>query len=54
MSFDDYWHPFLAGVGPASSYNMSLKQKDRQRIEKKLREALPLSEDGSIALIARA
>jgi hypothetical protein len=33
---------------------MSLNQKDRQSLEDKLRKSLPIAEDGSISLIARA
>jgi SAM-dependent methyltransferase len=54
QDFDDYWQPFLGGVGPASSYAMSLDQKDRQELEDLLRQSLPIDEDGSISLIARA
>ena len=54
QNFDDYWNPFLGMVGPAPSYNMSLSQKDRQKLENKLREKLPIEENGSISLMARA
>lgn len=40
-NFDDYWQPFLDRVGPAPSYTMSLNSQDRQKLEDKLREALP-------------
>jgi ubiquinone/menaquinone biosynthesis C-methylase UbiE len=52
--FDDYWMPFLGNVGPAPSYVMSLGEKDRQNLKNKLRETLPIGEDGSISLMARA
>ena len=54
QNFDDYWMPFLDNVGPVPGYNMSLNQKDRQKLEDKLRESLPVDENGSISLIARA
>jgi len=54
QDFDDYWKPFLGNVGPAPSYNMSLSQRDRQKLEDSLRETLPIGEDGSISLMARA
>jgi len=54
QNFDDYWLPFLGTVGPAPSYNMSLSRKDRQKLENKLRESLPVADDGSISLMARA
>ena len=53
-NFDDYWMPFLGNVGPAPSYVMSLTANDRKRLKDKLRETLPIREDGSISLIARA
>ncbi len=54
QNFDDYWMPFLSNVGPAPGYTMSLKQKDRQKLEDQLRELLPIDDNGSISLIARA
>ncbi len=54
QNFDDYWQPFLGNVGPAPSYAMSLNQKVRQNLEDKLRKALPIDDNGSISLIARA
>jgi SAM-dependent methyltransferase len=53
-NFDDYWMPFLGNVGPAPSYVMSLGEKDRQNLKNKLRETLPIKQDGSISLMARA
>jgi len=53
-NFDDYWMPFLENVGPAPSYVMSLGEKERQNLKNKLRETLPIGEDGSISLMARA
>ncbi len=52
--FDDYWHPFTLGVGPAPGYCVSLEPAARQRLEEKLRHELPRRDDGSIALNARA
>jgi len=52
--FDDYWQPFLGGVGPAPAYVGSLPEGDRRRLEEALREGLPVAADGSIDLIARA
>ncbi len=54
QNFDDYWVPFLGNVGPAPGYTMSLNQKDRQKLEGKLRETLPIEDNGSISLRARA
>jgi ubiquinone/menaquinone biosynthesis C-methylase UbiE len=52
--FEDYWHPFTLGVGPAPGYCMSLDPAARQRLKEKLRDILPYREDGSIPLKARA
>jgi ubiquinone/menaquinone biosynthesis C-methylase UbiE len=53
-NFDDYWKPFLGNVGPAPNYTMNLIGKDRQKLENKLRLSLPIREDGSISLMAKA
>jgi SAM-dependent methyltransferase len=52
--FEDYWQPFLGGQGPAPAYAMSLDEPARARLRDRLRERLPYSSDGSIAMIARA
>ena len=54
QDFNDYWIPFLGKVGPAPSYNLSLSQENRQKLEDKLRRSLPVEDDGSISLGARA
>jgi SAM-dependent methyltransferase len=54
QNFDDYWQPFLGKVGPAPNYTMSLDAKDRGKLEHQLRKSLPIDEDGSISLVARA
>jgi len=54
QDFDDYWQPFLGNVGPAPSYTMSLDKKNRQKLEDKLRKALPVKHDGSISLTGKA
>jgi SAM-dependent methyltransferase len=53
-SFDDYWNPFLSGVGPAPGYVVSLPEDRRNALREKLRSTLPLSTDGTITLHARA
>ena len=53
-SFDEYWEPFLGNVGPAPEYNMSLSTAVRKQLKENLIKALPIDEDGSIRLIARA
>jgi SAM-dependent methyltransferase len=52
--FQDYWQPFTLGAGPAPGYCMSLDPQARQRLKERLHDSLPLSEDGSIPLKARA
>jgi SAM-dependent methyltransferase len=54
QDFDDYWTPFLGGQGPAPSYAMSLHSSRRERLRERLRVALPIGSDGTIALTARA
>lgn len=52
--FDDYWSPFLGGQGPAPGYAMSLDEARRGALRERIRSRLPLEEDGSIPLVARA
>jgi SAM-dependent methyltransferase len=52
--FDDYWSPFLGGQGPAPGYAMSLSDERRAALRERIRSALPIAEDGSISLMARA
>ena len=52
--FEDYWHPFTLGAGPAPGYCASLAPEARQRLEERLQTTLPRQPDGSIHLEARA
>ena len=52
--FDDYWSPFLGGQGPAPSYAMSLSEERREALRERIRSSLPIAENGSIPLVARA
>ena len=52
--FEDYWHPFTLGAGPAPGYCASLDADARHRLKERLRESLPRRGDGSIPLTARA
>jgi len=52
--FEDYWHPFTLGAGPAPGYCASLTLEARQRLRDRLQASLPRSADGSIHLKARA
>jgi hypothetical protein len=53
-NFDDYWHPFLGGQGPAPAYAMSLNEVERARLRDRIRERIPPAADGSMSLTARA
>jgi len=52
--FEDYWHPFTLGTGPAPGYCVSLDAERRQRLKEKLHDSLPRRDDGSIPLKTRA
>jgi SAM-dependent methyltransferase len=52
--FDDYWSPFLGGQGPAPTYCGTLSEPQRDNLRERLRAMLPIENDGSIRLIARA
>jgi SAM-dependent methyltransferase len=52
--FEDYWHPFTLGAGPAPGYCTSLAPEARRRLRDRLQASLPCSADGSIHLKARA
>lgn len=54
-SFDDYWKPFLGGVGPSGRYVASLSTETRQALERALRAGLWQDQpDQPRALRARA
>ena len=52
--FDDYWSPFLGGQGPAGAYAVSLAADRQVALRRRISAGLPIAEDGSIPLIARA
>lgn len=52
--FDDYWHPFLGGQGPAPTYVLSLDIPAREKLKDTLFTRLPIQADGSIPMPARA
>jgi SAM-dependent methyltransferase len=52
--FDDYWRPFLSGVGPAPGYCAGLPPERREALRVLLAERLPVGADGTLALTARA
>lgn len=53
-TFDEYWSPFLGGIGPAPAYAVSLTPQRREALRERLRQRLPIAEDGSVSLTARA
>lgn len=52
--FEDYWLPFLGGQGPAPGYAVSLSEERRAELRERIRSELPVAENGSIHLVARA
>ena len=52
--FAEFWSPFLGGQGSAPSYAMSLSAERRDALRDRIRSSLPVEEDGTIRLIARA
>ena len=52
--FDDFWHPFTLGTGPAPGYCSSLSVEARAALKGKLSDTLVRHDDGSIHLNARA
>ena len=53
-NFDDYWSPFLGGVGSAPKYCASLEKSIRKKIKAAIKEKLPTGPEGEILLAARA
>lgn len=53
-NFESYWLPFTFGNFPAPLYALSLDDRNRADLRDRLQAALPIEDDGSIHLIARA
>ena len=54
-SFDDYWAPFLTGVGPSGSYVSSLDALTQVELKEHLREKLAKgNDDTAFSIKARA
>ena len=51
---DDYWSPFLAGQFPAPAYVCSLPPDTREALRAAVVARLPVADDGSVPLTARA
>jgi SAM-dependent methyltransferase len=49
-SFEDYWEPFLAGIGPTGAYAAKLDTDGKERLREHLRQKL----QGRLTLDARA
>jgi SAM-dependent methyltransferase len=52
--FDDYWDPFLGGQGPAPAYLVTMNEERRNALRERLRTDMAVTDDGHIALVARA
>ncbi|MBI1424062.1 MAG: methyltransferase domain-containing protein [Gammaproteobacteria bacterium] len=52
--FDDYWRPFLGGQGPAPTYVSKLSDSERDELGNRLMKRVPMQDDGSIPMSARA
>lgn len=52
--FDDYWQPFIAAQGSVSKYLRSLNHDAQNALRDQLQKQLPIEDDGTIHLIARA
>ncbi|MBL8146026.1 MAG: methyltransferase domain-containing protein [Anaerolineae bacterium] len=52
--FDDYWQPFYGAQGSVARYFRGLSDAMRDALRDQLRRQLPVEEDGSIPLRARA
>ena len=54
-TFEDYWQPHvLGGSGIAQRYVSSLEDGQRVALRARLRSTLPIAEDGTNPLMARA
>jgi hypothetical protein len=54
QNFEDYWTPFLVGIGSAPTYLASVDEGTKERIRQTLQARLVPEEDGTIPLTARA
>jgi SAM-dependent methyltransferase len=54
QSFEDFWHPFTLGAGPAPGYCASLDPQSRERLRSLLEATLPRGDGGAITLKVRA
>ncbi len=54
QDFDDYWLPFLAAQGSVSKYLRGISDDTRTALSDQLQRQLPIRDDGTISLVARA
>ncbi len=54
VNFEDFWHPFTLGAGPAPGYCAGLPPDHQQRLKASLSATLPRQQGGSITLHTRA
>lgn len=54
QNFEDFWRPFLGRTGAAPTYLASVSGDVRERIRRYLKARLTVTQDGPIALSARA
>jgi hypothetical protein len=52
--FDDYWLPFVEAQGSVSKYLRALDPETLEAVRDQLERQLPIAQDGSIPLMARA
>ena len=53
-SFEDFWHPFTLGAGPAPGYCVNLEEAPRQALRERLEQRVVAEPDGSIRMKVRA
>lgn len=51
---DELWEGFLLGVGPSGSWTVGLTRERQEELRTLYQERLPVAEDGSVRLTARA
>jgi ubiquinone/menaquinone biosynthesis C-methylase UbiE len=51
---EDFWWPFLGGQGPAPTYMTALDDAARAALRDAVQDRLPIEDDGSVRLTARA
>ena len=52
--FDDYWHPFLTGMGPSGAFVEGLTEAQRDQMRAYLGSHMPRGDDGTIRLVSKA